>query len=71
MKPKLHILCILVILLSFIVNVLSSPGSDWFEEQKRKSEEKFKNFDRNFNEKWNNITRIHGKTFEERKKEIK
>ena len=71
MKLKLYILCVLVIALNFIVNVLSSPGSDWFEEQKRKSEEKFKNFDRDFNEKWNNISKIHGKTFEERKKEIK
>ena len=71
MRLKVCIVFILVIVLSFIVNVLSSPGSDWIEEQKRKSAEKFKNFDRNFNEKWNNITRIHGKTFEDRKKEIK
>ena len=66
-------LCILLVILNATIKVLASPGSDWFEEEKRKADEKFANFDKDFDEQWNkqqNTFDDINKKWEERKKQM-
>ena len=70
MRRHTYGLCIFVMILNVTINVLAAPQSDWFEEQKRKSDEMFKNFDKDFDDQWNKVNKKHEKFLEENKKEF-